>query len=110
MSLILSTYLGKFDEVKNFVENEKQDVNQIDDYGDSALHVAVAKGRYDFVKYLVEKGKAICFFSHKLGANVNVRNKAGSSPLHKTALAPYDRIEIARYLISKVLRRGSEKS
>ena len=62
MSLILSTFLGKFDDVKNLVENEKQDVNQTDDYGDTALHMAVTKGRLDYVKYLVEKGKFICLF------------------------------------------------
>ena len=59
MNLVVASYLGKFDEIKKSIEEEKQDVNQVDEYGDTPLHLAVAKGRFEIVKYLIEKGTII---------------------------------------------------
>lgn len=46
------------------------DVNAVDDLGETALHGAAALGFDTVVQFLVDRG-----------ANVNVRNKAGESPL-----------------------------
>lgn len=42
----------------------------------------------DIVKYLLEKG-----------ADPNIQNKAGSTPLHKAAVAKYEQLQILRALL-----------
>jgi ankyrin repeat protein len=78
MDLFAAAYLGKFEDVKNYIENDHIEVNHVDDAGDSALHIACSKGRFEIIQYLVQKG-----------ANVNLKNIHGSTPLHKSILAKY---------------------
>jgi len=79
---------GNLQEVKRFIETENVPVDQSDDVGDTALHAATAKGRLDVVKYLLGKG-----------ADPNVRNKTGSTPLHKVVLCRHDQMEILKALL-----------
>jgi len=63
-------------------------VNATDEVGDTALHAATFKGRLDVVKYLLSKG-----------ADPNVANKTGSTPLHKLVLSRYDQMPILKTLL-----------
>jgi len=83
----IAAKLGRFETLKELIESNKENINQVDDYGDAALHHAVAIGRLDIVQYLL---------SH--GANVNMKNLVGSTPLHKLALATTSAVEIAKLL------------
>eukprot|EP01097_Dermamoeba_algensis_P012140 TRINITY_DN98_c0_g1_i6.p1 TRINITY_DN98_c0_g1~~TRINITY_DN98_c0_g1_i6.p1 ORF type:complete len:390 (-),score=120.83 TRINITY_DN98_c0_g1_i6:815-1984(-) len=58
-----------------FEKGSNVNVDETDQYGDTALHIAAAKGRYEVAKFLISKK-----------ANVNQKNKTGSTPLHKAAL------------------------
>ena len=50
------------------------------------MHLAAEEGHIDVVKYLIEKGEVLTFWLHlltiwKKGANVNVVDRWGSTPL-----------------------------
>ena len=78
----INSFLARFQEYGN-------DVNAVNERGDTLLHLAVCTGYLDenlpVVKYLVSKG-----------ANVNAKNNQGYTPLYGA-----QNIKIAKYLISK---------
>eukprot|EP01110_Echinostelium_bisporum_P000574 TRINITY_DN1139_c2_g1_i1.p1 TRINITY_DN1139_c2_g1~~TRINITY_DN1139_c2_g1_i1.p1 ORF type:complete len:394 (+),score=143.14 TRINITY_DN1139_c2_g1_i1:84-1265(+) len=78
---------GNLEEVKKLVEKGVS-VNQTNDYGDTALNFAISKGKREVVVFLLSKG-----------ADPNIKNKGGSTSLHKVAVAPFDRLVIAINLI-----------
>jgi rRNA processing protein Krr1/Pno1 len=61
-------------------------IDEVDPWGDTALHAAANAGRYTLVKFLIEKG-----------ADVNKTNKAGSTPLHKACIA--DKLSVVELLL-----------
>eukprot|EP01111_Echinosteliopsis_oligospora_P009511 TRINITY_DN279_c2_g1_i5.p1 TRINITY_DN279_c2_g1~~TRINITY_DN279_c2_g1_i5.p1 ORF type:complete len:321 (-),score=99.17 TRINITY_DN279_c2_g1_i5:311-1273(-) len=88
-ALTTAAMLGLYAEVKRLVKSVKVDINEKDEYGDTALHTSVSKGRLAIVKFLLENG-----------ADVNAKNEAGSTPLHKVILAKHDQLNILRVLLS----------
>lgn len=87
-ALKLAAEDGDLEEVRRLIETQNTPINQPDEFGDTALHAAVAKGRAGVVTYLLEHG-----------ADPNIQNKAGSTTLHKVAVAKYDQLSILRLLI-----------
>jgi len=79
---------GNIDEVKKLIETLNVSVDQPDEYGDTGLHAAAAQGRDVVVKYLLKKG-----------ANPNVRNKSGSTPLHKIVTSKHAQLGILKELL-----------
>jgi len=71
---------------KKIFEDKLVELSAADESGDTALHVAAAKGRREIVTFLVERG-----------VSPNVPNKAGSTPLHKAALS--NQLWIVQYLL-----------
>src|SRR3990167_3459080 len=63
--------LFDFLKLQQLVE-QKQDVNEVNDFGDSALHIVITRPKY--LKFLLGKG-----------ANPNIQNNTGSTPLHKAS-------------------------
>lgn len=90
MNIISLSWLGYDDEVKDLITKNAKEVNQTDEFGDTALHAAAAKGRLPLVHLLIENG-----------ADVNAQNKMGSTPLHKAMVAKYDQIELVNVLLKK---------
>jgi len=101
-ALKLAAAEGKIDEVKRLVEQASIPVDQPDEYGDTALHAAAQNGRNEIVKYLLAKG-----------ANPNVRNKVGSTPLHKLVASKYEQKSILKQLLKAnadpTIRNGAGK-
>jgi len=101
-ALKLAAAEGKLDEVKRLVEKANIAVDQPDEYGDTALHAAAQNGRNEIVKYLLAKG-----------ANPNVRNKVGSTPLHKLVASKYEQKNILKQLLKAnadpTIRNGAGK-
>lgn len=75
-------------EVKRLIETANVSVDQPDEFGDTALHAACQNGRNDIAKYLLSKG-----------ANPNVRNNVGSTPLHKLLASKYEQKAILKALL-----------
>jgi hypothetical protein len=97
-----------------------QKVNNVDEKGESALHVAARHGRRSIAKLLISKGAdlslkdkrgitplhAAAAFGHselvlillENGADINATDEEGCSPSHHAAF--YDRIEILLILIN----------
>jgi len=71
-NIIAEAFAGNVENVRKIVNEDTKRVHEVDDAGDSALHAAVAKGHINVANILISKG-----------ANVNLRNKVGSTPLHK---------------------------
>eukprot|EP01095_Lingulamoeba_sp_RSL-Kostka_P012392 TRINITY_DN491_c7_g1_i1.p1 TRINITY_DN491_c7_g1~~TRINITY_DN491_c7_g1_i1.p1 ORF type:complete len:341 (+),score=139.50 TRINITY_DN491_c7_g1_i1:90-1112(+) len=71
--LIIAAQTGNFEQVKYLVEKENVDVNQIDEYGDTALHLSCNFSK--IINYLL-----------KHNADPNIQNQIGSTPLHRAAL------------------------
>jgi rRNA processing protein Krr1/Pno1 len=78
--------VDNLEELRRLILVEKIDVNSTDSSGDTALHIAAAKGRREMVQFLIANG-----------ANVNLANNLGSTPLHKAALA--NQIFIVEFLV-----------
>ncbi len=57
-------------------------INQKDEFGNTAMHIAVDKNRMDIVKYLISKG-----------ADVNARDKDGRTPLYYLEMRPNEDLE-----------------
>lgn len=70
------------------LKKEVCDINAVNDFGDTPLHVASLKGFNEVVKILVQHG-----------AEVNVKNKKGDTPL--LLCAGYARCDLVRFLILK---------
>jgi ankyrin repeat protein len=74
--------IGKLKELLN---NKETDINQLDDYGYSALHIASRKGFMEIAMLLVESG-----------IDVNAKDKNGQTILHYVAV--YNQLELARLI------------
>jgi transcription antitermination factor NusA-like protein len=69
---------AQLNEVKDNKEEILKKINEPDEFGDTPLHIAAAAGKLLTVKFLVSSG-----------ANVNAKNLAGSTPLHKAMLSGF---------------------
>jgi len=67
--------LGETFRLEDLIKAGKNDVNQPDAKGFTALHVAITTGNTDCVQILIQKGKA----------NVNVKDRDQTTPLHLAA-------------------------
>lgn len=62
---------GDFNKVKQMIADKPAVINSQDEYGFSALHNVMSEEQFEIVAYLI-----------KNGANVNIQNNQGISPLH----------------------------
>lgn len=62
---------GDFNKVKQMIADKPAVINSQDEYGFSALHNVMSEEQFEIVAYLI-----------KNGANVNIQNDQGISPLH----------------------------
>lgn len=62
---------GDFNKVKQMIVDKPVVINSQDEYGFSALHNVMSEEQFEIVAYLI-----------KNGANVNIQNDQGISPLH----------------------------
>ena len=69
-----------------FLENSALDLNKLDSYGDTALHIAIVKGNLEVVKLL-----------HAAGADLEITDKLGKTAL-LLALHRWN-VEIVEFLI-----------
>lgn len=65
---------GDFDIVKSMVEENAEIINSQDKYGYTALHNVMSEEEFEIVEYLI-----------KNGADVNIQNEDGVTPLHLAA-------------------------
>jgi len=86
--------------------NEVQDqeeilkkINEPDEFGDTPLHIAAAAGKFLTVKFLVSSG-----------ANINAKNQAGSTPLHKAMLSGINGKPIVEFLLENKAEWTSNNS
>jgi ankyrin repeat protein len=83
---------------KNFLKVKKvfknvNNINQVDKYGYSALHIASSIGSEEIALFLIANG-----------INVNIQDKRGQTALHYTAV--YNQLELAK----KILLNGGDLS
>lgn len=71
LSLHETVRSGTLQQVRKILRNVRQHVDELDDEGRSALHIACINKRHDIAKYLIQKG-----------ADVNQDDDTGSTPLH----------------------------
>lgn len=62
---------GNLQQVRKILRNPRQNVDELNKAGCSALHLACINQRFDIAKYLLQKG-----------AEVNLDDNTGSTPLH----------------------------
>jgi hypothetical protein len=79
---------GNFEKLEACVDDDKINVNCIDDHGNTLLILAAQQGNKRMVKFLLRRG-----------ANMNLQNFAGNSPLHYAYA--YNHEELGQYLESK---------
>lgn len=77
---------GRTDDVERYLAYGVCEVNELDQFGQTALHIASFEGHLDVVKVLIRKM-----------ASLNVQDKNGWSPLHSAASAGH--LEICEILI-----------
>jgi ankyrin repeat protein len=77
-----------FDVLSCLVKELGADVNQRDEYGQTALTSAVCLGKHDTVRFVVEE----------LGADVDTGNNSGNTPLH-LAILIHASLSMVRILI-----------
>ena len=75
---------GALRAVKLLLDADPGLLNTMDDNGNNTLHIAVARGDDDLVKFLLQKG-----------ANVNARNAKGETPLVVAAHLSQTRISFS---------------
>ncbi len=75
---------GRYDEAKDLFRT-KTNINAVDEYGNTALHLAAQLNESDLISFLIAKG-----------ADTTIKNKAGDIPLH--VAIKNDNIESARIL------------
>ncbi|KAN0018975.1 hypothetical protein ACTFIU_002177 [Dictyostelium citrinum] len=90
---------GNLEKVKHLIEVEKVSPNQPDLFGDSALHGASANGRISVIEYLLGKK-----------SNPNIKNKVGSTPLHKAVTIDHNSVGLGvqMNLIRLLLKNGAD--
>ncbi|GLC46083.1 hypothetical protein PLESTM_001823500 [Pleodorina starrii] len=79
---------NKADELRKLVSEGDVHVDAANEFGQTALHVASLWGNQDAIKVLIE-----------LGANVNITNSRGSTPLHFAASAKRDPLTVCQLLL-----------
>jgi ankyrin repeat protein len=72
---------GYTEQIKEALENNKDSLNQRDSLGNTPLHWSCSGGHLAAVSLLIE-----------LGADVNITNQHGDTPLHKAAWKNYPAI------------------
>ncbi len=97
---------GNNDTLANELAKHKIDVDDKNDFGKTALHLAISNGQYQTVKFLVDNGAAVNLPDSSTSPSYHsaVERKlqqqvAGAAPLHYAAKSRYT--EIARYLLAK---------
>ncbi|MDG1437113.1 MAG: ankyrin repeat domain-containing protein [Rickettsiaceae bacterium] len=86
MNLIESIKNKDIKKVQEILKDKAINVNEVDKYEFSALHYAVREGLLDVVDPLIEQG-----------AEVNLKNKSGATPLIQAVM--HNRIDIAAKLL-----------
>ena len=76
-----AAYDGRSEFLRTFLECYKTDVNAIDNLGQTALHYASLRNKYDCVKVLLN-----------FGANVLLANPRGSTALHLACIGGYQNV------------------
>lgn len=74
--------------------NNGFDINHLNEYGNTLLHIACRKRNYNIVEHLI----------NKYNANTNIKNNDGRNPLHLSTI--YGSTQLSYYL----LENGSSKS
>jgi ankyrin repeat protein len=109
------------DYIRNIISENPDRINQIDEDGNSFLHLAVRAGNADIVKFLISKGAdvnikdiygqtPIQIAPHignaevviqlvSKGAEINIKNSIGRTPLHDTVY--HNQFQIVKYLVSQ---------
>jgi uncharacterized protein len=86
MSLFDAIYDYDFSMVKEIIKNNS-DINQTNEYGYSALHIASSKGLEEIAIFLIEHG-----------INVNLQDPNGQTVLHYAAV--YNQLKLAKAALS----------
>jgi ankyrin repeat protein len=110
---------GDFDLVKEMIKNTPEIINSQDKWGFTALHNVMSEEQFEIIRYLVSNDVKVniqnevgiaplhlaCYKENaKLlfdaGADINLKDKNGNTPLHILAADGEERIEVIEYLIS----------
>lgn len=83
-----------FSKVKELIK-DKADINQLNEYGYSVLHIASSKGLEDIAIFLIENG-----------VNVNTQDVNGQTVLHYAAV--YNQLQLAKSALSNNGNLGIE--
>ncbi|KAG8238139.1 hypothetical protein J437_LFUL017300 [Ladona fulva] len=89
LPLLIATWEGETERVKNILGENEADLNVKDTYGVTPLHLASANGHLDTIKYL----------TNDKNADVNVKNSVHCTPLHMAAQNGH--LETVKYLIDE---------
>ena len=76
----------------NLLIENGADIDAINDFGATSLHISVNHGRLDIVKRLIEEG-----------SELNLRDNDGQTPLHMLILTVYENLEEYKLDIAKEL-------
>jgi ankyrin repeat protein len=95
LSLHEAVRSGTLQQVRKILRSVRQNVDELDEEGCSALHTACVNKRFDIAKYLIQKG-----------ADVNQDDDTGSTPLHY-AVQSGD-AAFVRFLLSRHANRDFE--
>lgn len=109
---------GDFDIVKAMIEENPEIVNAQDKYGFTALHNAMPEEEFEIIEYLIEKGADVeiqnedgvtplhlaAFTKTALillehGADINQKDNRGNTPLHAAVIAGEEHREMIKFLI-----------
>jgi ankyrin repeat protein len=74
VTVVQAAHIGDTRAVRYHVNKTPGALEEVDEYGDTPLHILADKGDIGLVKFLLKKG-----------ADPNRKNKVGSTPLHKAA-------------------------
>ena len=87
------TQYEDLNKIKSIVSKNPDKINELDEYGNSYLHLSVREGNIEIVEFLISQG-----------AEVNIKDSLGVTPLQVAARA--GRLEIVEYLLSKGAKVG----
>lgn len=62
--------------LKNYVRNMNFDINTVDKYGNTLLHIVCRRRQYNYAKLLIDR----------YNAKINIKNADGRTPLHIAAI------------------------
>jgi ankyrin repeat protein len=124
---------GDFDLVKEMLKNRPEIINSQDKWGFSALHNVMSEEQFEIIKYLISKNVLVniqndegiaplhlaCYKENAellfhAGADINLKDNNGNTPLHILAADGEENIEVVEYLLSiganKEIKNNSNKT